>query len=302
MTAPILLLGKSGQLGWELHRTLLPLGSLRALDVPEIDLCRPEELRPIIRACRPHIIVNATAYTAVDESERRQQEAHAVNALAPGVMAEEAARCGAALIHYSTDYVFDGSKGSPYRETDAAQPLGSYGWSKLLGEQAIQREAGIHLILRTSWLYSLRRENFVTRVLRWADHEDSLRIVADQVGNPTWARMLAELTAQLLARAGHDPVAWLGERAGLYHVAGWGHASRFHWAQAVLRCHPRFGEAHCRRIVPARTADFPGGARRPLYSALDCSRFAEVFGLALPHWEEALQLALDAACTIPPGR
>lgn len=286
----ILLLGKVGQLGWELHRTLAPLGEVTALDYPEIDLTRAEGIRQLVRDARPEVIVNATAYTAVDRAEGERDIAMAINSDAPGLLAEEAAALGAALIHYSTDYVFDGAKGSDYFETDTPNPVGVYGQSKLVGEQAIQRAGGYALIFRTAWVYSLRRDSFVTKTLQWARQNPSLRVVSDQVSNPTWARMLAEITAQVLAKGS----GWLAERRGLYHLAGSGRASRLEWAQAILSLDPRKEEQVAREILPARTADFPSPAQRPLYSALNCDKFTETFGLRLPEWQDALRLLMEA--------
>lgn len=290
----ILLLGKIGQLGWELQRTLAPLGEVIALDYPEIDLSKGGVASQVVGQVLPQVIINASAYTAVDRAEGESQIAMAINARAPGELAQAAATLGAALIHYSTDYVFDGNKGSPYLESDAPNPLNVYGVSKLAGEQAIQQVSGSFLILRTAWVYSLRRDSFVTKVLQWSREQPSLRVVADQVSNPTWARMLAEITAQLLARAGDHPVEWLGERRGLYHLAGDGYASRLEWTQAVLRLDPRPQQQATREVLPARTAEFPTPAQRPLFSALDCQRFTHVFGLRLPGWEDALRLAMEA--------
>jgi dTDP-4-dehydrorhamnose reductase len=292
----ILLLGKIGQLGWELKRTLAPLGDLTALDYPEIDLVQYDSLRPLLRSLRPDVIVNATAYTAVDQAESEKEIALAINGHAPGVMAEEARSLGAVLIHYSTDYVFDGRKGRSYVETDETRPLGMYGQSKLAGEVAIQEAGGAYLILRTSWVYSLRRDSFVTKVLEWSRRQESLRIVDDQVSNPTWCRMLAEISGLLLAKGGDSLHGWVSERRGVYHLAGEGGASRFEWARAILEMDPRREEQVTRELLPAATSEFPAPAERPLYSALNCDRFSETFGLRLPPWEAALQLAMEEAC------
>ncbi|HEX9029684.1 MAG TPA: dTDP-4-dehydrorhamnose reductase [Anaerolineales bacterium] len=289
----ILLLGKNGQLGWELRRTLAPLGEVLALDYPEIDLTQAESIEQVVLDARPQIIINATAYTAVDRAESEAQIAFAINGDAPRGLARAAARLGAALIHYSTDYVFDGTKGSPYLESDLPHPLGVYGQSKLAGEQAIQQVGGNSLILRTSWVYSLRRDSFVTKTLQWARKNRSLRLVTDQVGNPTWARMLAEITGQLVARGGEQATGWLGERGGLYHLAGSGFASRMEWALAILAGDPKREEQVVQETLPALTAEFPAPAQRPLYSALDCTRFTEVFDLRLPPWQDALALAME---------
>jgi dTDP-4-dehydrorhamnose reductase len=291
----ILLFGKYGQLGWELLRTLAPLGEVVALDYPEIDLTQSESLRPFVREARPQVIVNATAYTAVDRAEDEPEIAMAINGRAPGVMAEEARDLGAALIHYSTDYVFDGIKGSPYFETDTPNPLGWYGKSKLAGEQAIREVGGATLILRTSWVYSLRRDSFVTKVLAWSRQQSALRIVSDQVSNPTWCRMLAEVNAQILAMAGKDAAGWIGDRRGVYHLAGDGSASRYEWAQAILACDPRREEQVTRNLEPALTSEFPTPAQRPLNSALNCDRFSDIFGLRLPGWRSALKLAMEVS-------
>ena len=290
----ILLLGKNGQLGWELQRCLAPLGEVRALDYPEIDLANRDSLRDSIRASKPEVIINATAYTAVDRAESESDLAYAINAAGPAAIAEEAKSLGAALIHFSTDYVFDGTKGKPYVETDTPNPLSIYGKSKLAGEQAVQSvaEHGAYLILRTAWVYSLRRDSFISKVLQWARQNETLKIVDDQVSNPTWARMLAQATALLLARAGNNFYPWLAERKGLYHLAGDGFASRLEWARKILALDPHRDEQICKEILPALTSDFPTPAQRPLFSALDCSLFEQTFNLKLPDWQDALRLAV----------
>ena len=289
----ILLFGKHGQLGWELQRTLAPLGEVIAVDYPEIDLAQPAGLEQTIREIQPRVIVNATAYTAVDRAESEPEPALAINGIAPGIMAQAAVDIKAALIHFSTDYVFNGSKGSPYLETDLPDPLNVYGQSKLHGEQAIAQIGGISLVFRTSWVYSMRRDSFVTKVLQWARQNRSLRIVADQVSNPTWARVLAEITAQVLAAGGEEVTDWLHDRRGLYHLAGGGYASRYQWAQAILNYDPQPREQVVQELLPASTAEFPAPAQRPLFSALDCRKFTQTFGLRLPDWEDALRLAMD---------
>jgi len=290
----ILLLGKYGQLGWELQRTLTPLGDILALDFPQIDLKQEGSLREPIHDSRPQVILNATAYTAVDQAESEPEIAQVINTHAPWTMAEQAKKIGAALIHYSTDYVFDGTKGSDYLEQDIPNPLNVYGQSKLAGERAIQEVDGSYLILRTSWVYSMRRDSFVTKVLEWSRTQTSLHIVHDQVSNPTWCRMLAEVTAQLLAMASKDVAGWMDERRGIYHLAGRGRASRFEWAQAILEMDPRREEQTVHEIQPALTSEFPTTAVRPLHSALNCDHFTDTFGLTLPDWREALNLAMEA--------
>ncbi len=284
----ILLLGQNGQLGWELARCLASLGTVIAADFPDIDLSQPDSIRRAIQAAETQVIVNATAYTAVDQAESQADLAYAVNADGPAVLAEEARKLGALLIHYSTDYVFDGTNGRPRVEADATNPLNVYGKSKLAGERAVQAVDGDYLILRTAWVYSLRGDSFVNKVLRWARQNESLRVVDDQVSNPTWARMLAEITAQLLARGPQT----VRERKGLYHLAGRGYASRFQWAQEILALDARSHEHSVRQVLPAPTSDFPTPAQRPLFSALDCTRFEQSFGLTLPDWRDALRLAM----------
>jgi len=288
----ILLFGKYGQLGWELQRTLPPLGDVLSLDYPDIDLTT-DNFVETIRSYEPQVIINATAYTAVDRAESEPEVPMAINAQAPGIMAEEALKLGAALIHYSTDYVFDGKKGSDYVETDVPNPLGEYGRSKLAGERIIKQVGGTYLILRTSWVYSLRRDSFVTKVLNWSRQQKTLRVVEDQIGNPTWARMLAEISAQMLAKGSDDIISWLHERRGLYHLAGSGHASRFEWAEAILQADPRKDEQVVKELQPALTVDFQTPAQRPLFSALNCECFKSTFGLTLPHWKNALNIAMD---------
>jgi len=290
----ILLFARRGQLGWELERTLAPLGEVQALDYPQVDFSKPEALRQLVRDARPDIIVNPAAYTAVDRAEIESDLAFRVNAQAPAVLAEEALRLRVPLVHYSTDYVYDGTKGSSYVETDETAPLNVYGSSKLAGDQAVTSVGGAHIILRTSWVYSMRQGGFVTKVLKWAREQEVLRVVDDQVSGPTSARMLAELTALLLAGAGSDPFAWLAERAGVYHCAGDGACSRYAWAREIIRLDPRPEEQKVRELVPASSAEFPTPAARPLVTALDCGKLEHVFGLRLPPWQTALKLALEA--------
>lgn len=289
----ILLLGKYGQLGWELQRTLAPLGQVVSLDYPEVDFTQLTSLRELVLEIQPQVIVNAVGYTAVDKAEEEPRITQLINGTAPGVLADTANKLGSALIHFSTDYVFDGTKDSEYLETDAPKPLGVYAQSKLDGERAIELAGGIFLILRTSWMYSLRRDNFLIKVLSWARTKPILRIVTDQIGNPTSARMLAVVTALTIAMGGRAVLEWLAEYNGIYHVAGDGSASRFEWAEEILRCDPYPEEKVVKELQPALSSEFPTIARRPLYSALNCEKFMETFGLRLPPWQEALQMTLD---------
>lgn len=284
----VLLLGK-GQLGWELQRTLQPLGEVVAFDYPEVNMADEGSIRTVVREHRPNVIINATAYTAVDKAESDSEIgiAYAVNATGPGILAEEARSINALVVHYSTDYVFDGTKGSPYVETDTPNPLNVYGKSKLAGEQAIQQVGGTYIILRTAWVYSMSAASFVGKVLQWSRQNETLKVVSDQVSNPTWARGLAETTALMLARPG------LGVKVGLYHLAGHGHASRFEWAQRIVENDPKRHEQTIRAVEPAKTDDFPTPAQRPLFSALNCESFEKTFGLYLPAWQDALKLAME---------
>ena len=289
----ILLLGKVGQLGWELDRCLQPLGVVQAVDYPELDLSHPENLRPVVRGSHADLIVNATAYTAVDQAEAEPDIARAINGIAPGVLAEEALRAGVPIIHYSTDYVFDGMTSRPYTESDPPHPINTYGQTKLEGEQAIRDVGGTYLILRTSWVYSLRRKCFVTQVLNWARTQKTMRVVADQVGSPTWCRLLAQATALAITMGLKDMNGWLHERAGIYHLAGRGSASRLEWAEEILRLDPAAKEQIVQEVSPARSDEFPAPARRPAFSALDCGRFQAIFGIELPDWRQALRLAME---------
>jgi len=293
MALRILLLGKNGQLGWEFQRTLPPLGEVSAFDWPEIDFAQPDALRALIRQLRPQVIINAAAYTAVDRAESEPEKCAAINTLAPALLAEEALALRAALLHFSTDYVYDGQKGAPYREQDIARPLNTYGQTKLAGDQAIQHTGGSYWIFRTSWVFSLRRDSFVTKVLEWSRRQKSLRIVSDQIGSPTWARLLAEITTQALAQGQRDPAAWVGQSTGLYHLAGSGWASRLDWAKTILELDLHKEQQITTEMLPAETREFPTPAARPLAAPMDCSRFTQTFGLCLPPWQTALRLLME---------
>jgi dTDP-4-dehydrorhamnose reductase len=290
VTTKILLLGNTGQVGWELNRTLLTLGDLTALDYPHIDMADLDNIRTIVRNARPNIIVNATAYTNVDKAESEPDLAMAINGTGVGILADEARQIGAALIHYSTDYVFDGKKGTLYTEDDPPTPLSVYGETKLAGERAVQEIGGAFLILRTSWVYSLRRPCFVTKVLQWARQHETLRIVDDQISSPTWARTLAEATAQVIAQGRHDPIAYIHEKHGLYHLTDGGSCSRYEWAKAILALDPNKHEQVVREVLPAKSADFPTPAQRPLNSTLDKGLITKAFNLGLSHWKDVLEI------------
>jgi len=288
----ILLFGKNGQLGWEAHRTLAPLGEVVALGSQDLDLTRLDELTRIIQQVRPDVILNAAAYTAVDKAESEPDLAMQINAKVPGVMAEEARKLNAILIHYSTDYVFDGKKGTSYVESDLTNPLNVYGQSKLAGEQAIGQVGGAYIILRTSWVYSMRGDSFVTKVLDWSRKQKVLRIVTDQIGSPTWARSLAEITYTMFVRNTGELYEYFLDKQGIYHLGGLGNVSRYDFAQAILQSDPKSEEQIIDCLTPALTVDFPTLAKRPLKTPLACLCFEKVFGLSLPGWKESLWLAL----------
>ena len=288
----ILLLGNTGQLGSELNELLPQLGDLTALDYPQIDMADEDGLRAFLREVSPSAIINATAYTAVDEAEREVELAEAINARGVRHLAEYARKKDALLIHYSTDYVFDGEKGSPYMESDFPNPLSVYGRSKLHGEETIVAEEGNYLIFRTSWVYSLRNQSgFVQKALAWSRQHETLRIVDDQISNPTWAKMLAKLTVQVLEKG----IDYAKERKGLYHLAGSEYCSRLDWAKEILALDPKKDEQKTREILPAKSADFPTPAQRPTFSALNCDLFEKTFEIKIPNWQESLRLAMGDA-------
>lgn len=277
----ILLTGAGGQLGRELKRSLACLGELVACERSQLDLSNPDALRDALRRIAPTAIVNAAAYTAVDKAEAEPAAADAINAVAPGILAEEAKRLGARLIHYSTDYVFDGAKPSLYNEDDKPAPLAAYGRSKLAGEKAIAAANCRHLIFRTSWVYGLHGANFMKTMLRLGKERDELRVVGDQIGAPTWTRHLADATALILARADIPD--------GLYHLAAAGETSWHAYAEAIFAEARRIGLMDKAPVVRRITsAEFSLPAPRPANSRLDCSRFNRDFGLALPDWRTGL--------------
>jgi dTDP-4-dehydrorhamnose reductase len=289
----IILLGKYGQLGWELQRTLAALGDVVAVDFPEIDLSEPGPVLSMITDLLPDLVINATAYTDVEKAEEQIDLANRINGIAPGLIAQACRKCESAFIHYSTDYVFDGEKGSPYSESDKPGPINVYGKSKLVGENLVAEAGGAYLILRTSWVYSLRKGGFVNKVLEWSKQQPVMRIVDDQTGSPTWARMLAEITSLMIAGLKDNPYRSLEACAGIYHLAGDGCASRYEWAQAILEFNPDQKGRLTERIDPAKSNEFPTAASRPSFSGLDCSHFYTTFNLRLPPWQDALKLALS---------
>ena len=289
----ILLFARSGQLGFELQRTLAPLGDVIALDYPQVDFSKPLSLRDVVREVKPDIIVNPAAYTAVDKAESESELAMAINRDAPAVLAEEAAQLQIPFIHYSTDYVFDGTKGSPYVETDATNPLNVYGQSKLEGDQAVMATGAPAIILRTSWVYSIRQGGFVTKVLQWAREQEVMRVMNDQISGPTSARMLAETSALLLAKTTEHPIEWLYERAGVYHCAGEGSCSRYEWAEKIIELDPCKEEQKVQKLEHAKSSEFQVPADRPMVSVLNNDKLERIFGLRLPYWQNGLQLTME---------
>jgi len=288
----IFLFGKNGQLGSEFQRTLPKLGNVTCLDYEDVDLCDIHALQKVLDEKKPHLIINASAYTAVDRAETEQKMAMTVNALAPGAMAEWARKSHAIFIHYSTDYVFDGGKGSPYIESDPTSPLNVYGKSKLAGEENIKQAGEAYLILRTSWVYGMGKAGFVSKVLEWARKNETLKIVSDQISNPTWARELAKATSLIFSKNNVDLFESIKEKHGVYHLAGSGYTSRYEWARHILANDPNRAEQVVKTIEPVASKEFPTPAMRPLFSVLDCSKFKETFKISLPHWEESLRAAM----------
>ena len=283
----ILISGQHGQVSRELQRRLGSIGELIVLGRDQLDLAQPDQIRHQVQHVRPDLIINAAAYTAVDLAESEPETAFAVNAVAPGILAEEALKLGIPLIHYSTDYVFDGTKFRPYNESDTANPLGVYGQSKLAGERAITEVQGHHLILRTSWIYSTHGRNFLLTMQRLLQERPEVRVVADQIGAPTWAGTIANSTLSLIKRwqAG-DVAAW-----GTYHLTAQGQTSWFGFAQAIGEALRQQGKP-CATLLPIPSSDYPTPAARPLNSCLDCRRLQLDWGVRQPDWQTALRECL----------
>lgn len=292
----ILLLGKDGQVGWQLQRSLAPHGDVVACGRDRCDLSDLAQLRSVVREIRPAIIVNAAAYTAVDHAESETDLAWRINAEAPGVLAAEAAALDALLVHYSTDYVFDGTKSSPYQETDPTAPLCVYGRSKLAGEEAIRAAGGKSLIFRTSWVFGARGHNFIKTILRLAREKDSLNVVADQVGSPTPAALIATVTGVVLAILAHGRALQGGENR-LYHLAASRSVSWYDFARTVVDLAQRSPGFDLRlkpeAINPIVTSEYPTPARRPANSRLDCRKLESDFGLQMPDWQPYLERMLQ---------
>lgn len=276
----ILLLGKEGQIGWELQKTLAPLGQVYAYSRKEFDLNLIDSLRAYIQQLRPTHIVNAAAYTAVDKATQEQELAHQINGVAPGVLAEEARKLNALFIHYSTDYIFDGKKGAPYLEEDVPAPLNAYGKSKLAGEEAVQALGEKYLILRTSWIYGKRGKNFLNTMLQLLEQNKALKVVDDQFGSPTWSRLIAEATAQILIQ--NSP------NSGIYNLSCAGKTTWHGFAKAIFE---RLGLDA--KIEPIHSIQYPSKVVRPANSVLSNAKIGSDFGIFLPPWEKALELCLS---------
>ncbi|KVK96046.1 dTDP-4-dehydrorhamnose reductase [Burkholderia territorii] len=287
----ILVTGVNGQVGFELQRSLQGLGRVVACDRSMLDLSDLARVRDVVRDLKPAIIVNPAAYTAVDKAETDIDAARRLNAEVPCVLAEEAARSGAALVHYSTDYVFDGTKDGAYVETDATNPQNVYGLTKLEGEQAIAATGCAHVILRTSWVYGRRGKNFLLTMLKLGSERPELRVVADQIGAPTWSKTIAIATSHIVAQAlATDEVDWWARRSGVYHFTSAGATSWHGFAEAILA--NAMGEL-APKVVPIPASDYPVPAKRPANSKLSHGKLTQAFGLRLPEWDDALKLCLS---------
>jgi len=292
----ILLTGSTGQVGWELQRTLMTLGEVitagRESSTLRMDLSNPDTIRYVIREVQPDLIINPAAYTAVDKAETEPELAMAVNGTAPGVIAEEAKLIGAGLIHYSTDYVFNGNQPTPYAEQDEPDPQNIYGKTKLAGEKAIQAVGAPHLILRTSWVYGLRGKNFLLTMLKLAREREELKVVDDQVGAPTWSRLIAASTAQILSQSTQDMIGFLSSNSGIYHLTATGQTSWYSFAKAIFEYDPNPSEQKLKNLLAIPSEQYPTPAKRPAYSSLDTEKISHRFGLTLPSWKRNLELVL----------
>jgi len=285
----ILLTGRNGQVGYELERSLQGFGEIIAIDRTQMDLANLAQVRDLIRAVKPNLIINPAAYTAVDQAEAEPDLAMRINGQAPGVMAEEAKKLGAAMIHYSTDYVFDGAKATPYLETDATGPINVYGATKLAGEQAIQAAGIPHMILRTSWVYGMRGNNFLRTILRLAQERDELRIITDQYGAPTWCRTVADSTGHIVAmqKNARDAQDWWQQHSGIYNLTAQGQTTWYGFAQAILES-AAITSKPC--LIPIATQDYPLPAKRPPHSVMSSEKYMITFMKVLPNWRAALEL------------
>lgn len=284
----ILLIGEKGQLGWELVRTLMPISEVVSVNYPVFDITDPRQVEDTVSAVRPDLVINPSGYTDVDQAESEPEKAMAVNAEGPGWLAQICHARRIPLIHYSTDFVFDGTKRTPYVETDMPNPINVYGLSKLIGEEAIRNATDSFLIFRLAWLYSTRGNNFVNKFLEWAKKYETVKVVDDQVGNPTWARFVAEATAAILAQSlcTDEPLTdWMSQRVGVYHLTSGGEASRYDWACKIWEYAPNRDQLVVKEVLKAKSTDFPTLAERPVYSPLNCGKTEAVFGFITPQWQ-----------------
>jgi dTDP-4-dehydrorhamnose reductase len=288
----IVLLGSAGQVGVALAGALGCFAHVTAFDRSTLDLSNTDAVVGALRAARPAVVVNAAAFTDVDRAETEETMATRINGDVVGVLGEECRALRAGLVHYSTDFVFDGAASRPYREDDPTGPLGAYGRSKLAGEEALVRAGAPALVLRTAWVYSPGRRSFVASILRLARERESLRVVADQSGSPTFAGDLATATALIVHGIRRDPFGAIHEARGVYHAAGGGVATRFELAMATIAGDPRASEHRVRHVEPVPTSAYPLPAPRPAYAPLDCEKLRDRFGIALPPWRDALARAL----------
>lgn len=295
MKRKLLVIGRSGQLAYELRRILPAIAETEAVDLPEFDLTDPNRVPAVLDAFSPQLVINAAAYTDVDRAESDRTRAFALNADGPGSLAKACAARKIALIHFSTDFVFDGLKREPYTEDDIPKPLSHYGLSKLRGEENVLSESDGAVVLRLAWLFSARGNNFVRKLQSWAAKNDVLRVVDDQVGNPSWARIIAASVSAMLSGAlfmsPTDLYAWAKSVHGVYHLASAGSASRFDWAAEVLRYLPIAAERGV-RLERARTSEFPAAAQRPAYSVLSSEKAERIFGIRSFDWRDHVSLAL----------
>ncbi len=294
----ILITGVHGQVGAELTQLLAPLGRVHALSRSELDLTSPENIRQVVRALNPRWIINPAAYTAVDRAESERDLAEAVNATAPAILGEEAAKIGAAVLHFSTDYVYAGTGTAPYTEDTPTGPLGVYGATKLAGERGLAASGATHIILRTSWVYGATGKNFLLTILRVAREKRQLSIVADQHGAPTWSRDLARLAATILVAAPNAESAVAYQ--GVYHAAGGGETTWFGFAaEAIRQRQVMEPQAHFAELLPICTSDYPTPAKRPANSRLDCCKLDATFGFQFQDWEQSLAEVLSEV-PLPP--
>jgi dTDP-4-dehydrorhamnose reductase len=289
----ILIFGSSGQVGWELRHRLACLGQIASVEYPKVDFAQADSIRETIRASEPAVILNAAAYTAVDKAESEPELAMAINGRAPGVIAEEAKRLSSILVHYSTDYVFDGAKPSPYLETDTPNPLSVYGKTKLAGDEAIRAVGCEALILRTSWVYGARGNNFLLTMLRLAEERDELRIVDDQHGAPTSSECIAQATADILAQILPPAIGGLQGRSGIYNLSNAGETTWFGFAKALLADRYEVDGTAAPNLVAIKASEYSRPAKRPANSRLSCRLVEDTFGVRMPHWEDALSLVLE---------